>query len=192
MLLAPNAIQFSIVAGTELDLTWPHVLNLASLFQIRSPLNSTISNSHTTPCSLWSKRQPFNSFGARLCAKHQPPLLSMNILGIAQPIGSARQNQESRTSLTYSTLGNCKSSRLVSRFVTANVTGQIAKIARVYRACHGVTGKNPREGGCPFKVQGRNQRGRGAVASPCLRVGLLWIRPFLSAVIRGYLRLFAV
>jgi hypothetical protein len=34
----------------------------------------------------------------------------------------------------------------LARFVTANVTDQIAKIARVYRACHGVTGKNPWRG----------------------------------------------
>ena len=46
-------------------------------------------------------------------------------------------------------------SRLALRFVTANVTGQIAKITRQIRSCHGVTGKKPPEGGrarCPQRA----------------------------------------
>src|SRR5882757_6864092 len=44
---------------------------------------------------------------------------------------------------------------LASRFVTANVTGQIAKITRQIRSCHGVTGKNPRK-----------EVGRGVLTAP--------------------------
>jgi hypothetical protein len=72
-------------------------------------------------------------------------------------------------------------SRLTSRFVTANVTDQIAKIPRQTRRCHGVTDKNPWRG----LPSGSTRNSKFENQNPFQH-----LRSF--AVIRGSSRLFAV